>query len=205
MFSLACEDVNLQIRLSSKAETRFTRSFQPFKWKSASNGLFLWQMKSFAKEISITKFTNVAIMSSPCPKPQILYSCPVVFLTSIMNLQSHWQIILLSSWVNIFSGHKSVVTVAFRAFLQSSNILTAHKVDLSVFAGVSASMKRVKSSLVTLKSNCSSSFEACCLVLLNRLLQISMALLAALARFKRKDTWHRYHHLIQDKTFVLLK
>ena len=45
--------------------------------------------------------------------------------------------------------YKSVVTVAFRAFLQLSNILTAHMVDLSVFAGVSPSMKRVKSSLVT--------------------------------------------------------
>ena len=42
--------------------------------------------------------------------------------------------------------------------LQSSNILTAYMVDVSVFAGVSSSMKQVKSSLVTLKSNRSSSF-----------------------------------------------
>ena len=65
---------------------------------------------------------------------------------------------MLLSFVNIFSGHKSVVKVASRAFLQSSNILTAHVVDLSVLAGVSPSIKQVRSWLVTLKLNHSSTF-----------------------------------------------
>ena len=39
------------------------------------------------------------------------------------------------------SRHKSVVTVAFWVFLQSLNIIAAHAIDHSVFAGVPPSMK----------------------------------------------------------------
>ena len=110
------------------------------------------------------------------------------------------------------SGHKSVVIVAYWAFLQSSSILTAHMIDLSVFAGVSPSMKQVKSSLVTLKLNRSSSFWS---LLLNSpesfTSDINGSLSSSLAHFKRKDFFsilgehiqHRHHHLIQDKTFIV--
>ena len=59
-------------------------------------------------------------------------------LLQIYSATDKYTAVFMSKYI---SRHKSVVTVAFRVFLQSLNIIAAHAVDHSVFAGVPPSLK----------------------------------------------------------------